>query len=63
MPTGVMFPHPEITEFDFDDMTNDEEFRTTIQRLIEYHTNFQIWHGKINWSADKVLSLLDEGKS
>jgi hypothetical protein len=63
MPTGVMFLHAEITEFDFDEMANDEEFRTSIQRLIEYHTNFQIWHSQINRSADKVLSLLEVGKS
>ncbi len=59
MPTGVIFLHAEITEFDFDEMANDEEFRSSIQRLIEYHTNFQFWHTQISQSADKVLSLLD----
>ena len=59
MPTGVIFLHAEITEIDFDGMANDEEFRSSIQRLTEYHTNFQFWHSQINQSADKVLSLLD----
>ena len=59
MPTGVIFMHAEITEFDFDEMANDDEFRSSIQRLIEYHTNFQFWHGQINRSADNVLSLLE----
>ena len=62
MPTGVVFLHAEITEFDFDAMANDEEFRSSIQRLIEYHTNFQFWHGRISGSADKVLSLLEAGE-
>ncbi len=62
MPTGVIFLHAEITEFDFDEMANDEEFRSSIQRLIEYHTNFQFWHSQISQSADKVLSLLDADK-
>jgi len=59
MPTGVLFLHPEITEFSFDQMANDAEFRISIQRLIEYHTNFQFWHSQIDQSADKVLSLLE----
>ncbi len=62
MPTGVIFLHAEITEFDFDEMANDEEFRSSIQRLIEYHTNFQFWHSQISQSADKVLSLLNADK-
>ena len=59
MPTGVIFLHAEITEFDFDEMANDEEFRSSIQRLIEYHTNFQFWHSQISRSADNVRSLLE----
>jgi len=63
MPTGVMFSHGEIIEFDFDEMSKDEEFLDSIQRLIEYHINFQFWHSQINWSADEVLSQLYSGKS
>jgi len=63
MPTGVIFLHAEITEYDFDEMVNDEEFRSSIQRLIEYHTNFQFWHSQINRSADTVLGLLETDRS
>ena len=59
VPTGVMFQHPEITDFDFDAMVNDAEFRDAIQRLIEYHTNFQYWHTQIYRSADDVRVLLE----
>lgn len=63
MPTGVIFLHPEITGFDFEEMTEDEAFRDSIQRLIEYHTNFQFWHTQISQSADRVLSQLGPSES
>ena len=62
MPTGVMFMHAEITNFDFDEMVKDDEFRSSIQRLIEYHTNFQFWHSQINGSAEQVINLLEADK-
>lgn len=58
-PTGIMISHGEIADYDLDAMANDEEFVSAIARLIEYHINFQFWHGKIYRSADRVLRLLD----
>ena len=63
MPTGVIFLHAEISQFDFDEMADDEEFQRSIQRLIEYHTNFQFWHGQISRSANNVLKLLAADES
>jgi len=62
-PTGVMFMHGDITEFHFDEMAEDREFLDSIQRLIEYHTNFQFWHSQIGSSAENVITLLDTNKS
>lgn len=59
MPTGEIFLHPEIIGFDFDAMVADEEFGHAIQRLMEYHTNFQFWHSQISRSAVSVVDLLD----
>jgi hypothetical protein len=59
MPTGEIYLHPEIKSFDFDAMIKDEELQSSIQRLIEYHTNFQFWHSQISMSADRVIDLLD----
>jgi len=58
-PTGVMYLHAEITAFDFEAMAGDREFHSSIQRLIEYHTNFQFWHSQIYRSATKALRLLE----
>lgn len=62
MPTGVIFLHGDLVDFDIDAMANDDEFLDTIQRLIEYHTNFQFWHGKIHQSASEVLGLLNAAR-
>lgn len=58
-PTGVVIRHGDIAELDFEAMAGDEEFLNTLERLIEYHTNFQFWHGNINRSANQVLELLE----
>lgn len=63
VPTGVMFLHGGIIEFDFDEMSEDVDFLDSIQRLIEYHTNFQFWHAQIYWSADEVVRQLHAGRS
>ena len=63
MPTGIVFLHGEIDEMDFDAMASDEQFLDAIGRLIEYHINFQFWHGKISQSADRVLDLLEADDS
>ena len=57
-PTGVILMHGEISELDLVAMAGDEEFLDVLQRLIEYHTNYQFWHGNINRSANQVLELL-----
>jgi hypothetical protein len=58
-PTGVAFMHGEISELDLVAMAGDEEFLYALERLIEYHTNFQFWHGNIIRSANQVLDLLN----
>ena len=63
MPTGVIFVHGKIAEFEFDAMADDDEFLYAIGRLIEYHINFQFWHINISRSANLVLSLLESNKS
>jgi len=60
-PTGKMVVHGDIAEYDLDAMANDKEFLNAIARLIEYHINFQFWHGTIHRSADQVLSLIELG--
>ena len=62
-PTGLLMNHGEITGYDLDAMKNDEEFLGSLSRLIEYHINFQFWHGNIQRAADRVLSLLEPGES
>jgi|GEM_PF-1609468 len=57
-PTGVGFMHGEISELDFEAMASDEEFLDVLERLIEYHTNFQFWHSNINRSANQIVDLL-----
>jgi hypothetical protein len=57
-PTGVIFMHGEISEPDLVAMAADKEFLDVLKRLIEYHTNYQFWHGNINRSANQVLDLL-----
>ena len=63
MPTGVIYIHGEIAEFEFDVMSNDDEFLYAIGRLIEYHINFQFWHISISRSANQVLRLLESNES
>ena len=62
-PTGVMFHHGDIAEYDLDAMADDEDFLNAVSRLIEYHINFQYWHEYIHRSADRVLSLLESSDS
>lgn len=62
-PTGKMYLHGELTEFDLGAMANDEEFLNAIARLIEHHINFQFWHGNIQQSANRVLELIASGDS
>ncbi len=57
-PTGIMVTHGDIAEYDLDAMASDDEFRNAISRLIEYHINFQYWHGNILRSANHVLRQL-----
>ena len=58
-PTGIIVPRGEIAEYDLDAMAGDEEFLNAIERLIEYHINFQYWHGAIHRPANRVFRLLE----
>jgi len=58
-PTGLVFMHGEISELDFEAMAGDEEFIEALERLVEYHINFQFWHSNISRSANQVLDLLN----
>lgn len=62
-PTGIMVSRGEIAKYDLDAMTGDQEFRNAIDRLIEYHIYFQYWHGTIQRSADRVLTLIESGET
>ena len=62
-PTGTMMIHGEIAGYDLDAMKYDEEYLGSLSRLIEYHINFQYWHGNIQRSADRVLNLLESDDS
>ena len=57
-PTGVMYMHGEIASFNFEAMAGDEEFLHAIERLLEYHINYQFWHSNISRSADRVVEIL-----
>lgn len=58
-PTGVMYMHGEIAEFDFELMKNDSEFVDVIGRLLEYHINYQFWHTNIGRSANRVREIIE----
>lgn len=62
-PTGLLMIHGDIAEYDLEAMANDNEFLQAIARLIEYHINFQYWHGFILGSADQVLSLIKSSET
>ena len=58
LPSGELYTHGEILEIDFNSMVEDEEFAEAIRRLIEYHTNFQIWLAQTARWADEVSNVL-----
>jgi hypothetical protein len=62
MPNGVAYMHGDIAEFDIDAMAKDDEFQSTVRRLIEYHVNYQFWHMRIGRAANQVLNQLDPMK-
>ena len=63
MPTGIEYFHGGIASFDFEAMAKDEEALVAIRRLIEYHVNYQFWHGQINQFVDAILLLLESKRS
>ena len=63
LPTGQYFSHSEISAYDIEAMALDVEFHSATRRLIDYHVNFQFWHGRISGSAQQVLSLVESTKN
>lgn len=59
MPSGVMYMHGEVAEFNFESMKNDSEFADVIGRLLEYHINYQFWHANIGQSANRVRDIIE----
>jgi len=59
VPSGVLLIHGDIVEIDFDAMVEDKEFIEAIRRLIEYHTNFQLWLAQTARWANNVLQALN----
>lgn len=59
-PTGLMITHGELAAYDLEAMASDEEFLVALERLIEYHINYQFWHGSIVRSVNRVRTLLEE---
>lgn len=58
-PSGVMYMHGEVAEFDFESMKNDSDFADVIGRLLEYHINYQFWHANIGRSANRVRDMIE----
>ena len=59
IPSGVMYMHGEVADFDFESMKNDSEFADVIGRLLEYHINYQFWHSNIGRSASRVKDSVE----
>ena len=62
LPSGLIYAHGDIVDFNFDDMVADSEFEAVIARLLEYHINYQFWHTNISRSATRVMEILGSGE-